>query len=225
MSVLYANAQSINNKINELRALVVEAKPDVVALTESWTNENVDNEILKMEGYDMIVRRDRTDTVGGRGGGILIYVKGVYAWDEEDTPDFTQCASVKIKTNGQNLRLSVVYRSPNSSGENDQKLYQWIREKEGDNVILGDFNFPGINWRTGSADSRGRKFFDACADTFLTQHVEGPTHRSGNTLDLVLSSNPSMIQDVSWLGRLGGSDHETLLVKVQIQTLKRGGLG
>ena len=37
MSVLYANAQSINNKINELRALVVEMKPDVVALTESWT--------------------------------------------------------------------------------------------------------------------------------------------------------------------------------------------
>ena len=37
MSVLYANAQSVNNKINELRAVVVEVKPDVVALTESWT--------------------------------------------------------------------------------------------------------------------------------------------------------------------------------------------
>ena len=225
MSVLYANVQSVNNKLNELRAVLVDVKPDVVALTESWTNEMVDNEVLKMEGYDLIVRRDRSDTVGGRGGGILIYVRGVYAWDEEDTPDFTQCASVKIKTNGQNLRLSVVYRSPNSSGENDQKLYQWIREKEGDNVILGDFNFPGIKWSAGSADSRGRPFLDACADAFLTQHVEGPTHLSGNTLDLVLSSNPSMIQDVSWLGRIGASDHETMLVKVQVHTVRRKGPG
>ena len=34
-----------------------------------------------------------------------------------------------------------------------------------------------------------------------------------------------MIQDVSWLGRIGASDHETMLVKVQVQTLKRGGPG
>ena len=200
-------------------------RPDVVAVTEAWTNESIGNDVLRLDGYDLIVRRDRNDTVGGRGGGILVYVRGVYAWEEEDVPDFNQCASVKMKTRGQNIRLSVVYRSPNSNGENDQKLCRWICELRGDNLIVGDFNYPGINWSAGSADARGRQFYEACADAFLTQHVEGATHLSGNTLDLVLSSNPSMIRDVRWMGRLGGSDHEMMLVDIQVHTLKRKGPG
>ena len=32
-------------------------------------------EILKLEGYEMVARDDRKDTCGGRGGGILVFVK------------------------------------------------------------------------------------------------------------------------------------------------------
>ena len=50
LRVMYANVQSLNNKVNELRALVAVESPDVVALTETWTNENVADEFLHVEG-------------------------------------------------------------------------------------------------------------------------------------------------------------------------------
>ena len=91
----------------------------------------------------------------------------------------------------------------------------------GENLIIGDFNFPGVRWESGCCDSRGRPFYDACSDAFLTQHVEGATHLSGNTLDLVLSSDPSLVRGVEMIGRIGASDHETLLVDVPLDALTR----
>ena len=90
-----------------------------------------------------------------------------------------------------------------------------------DDVILGDFNFPGIRWDTGCSDLRGRPFYEACSEVFLTQHVEGATHLSGNTLDLVLSSNPGIVQSVEMIGRIGSSDHETLMVQIRSDIVTR----
>ena len=221
LKVLYANVQSINNKINELRALLVKECPDVVALTETWTNSSIADECLWIDGYDMVVRKDRTDTTGGRGGGIVVYVKDLFTWQEEVETSFNQCALLKVKMRGRDLGLRIVYRSPNSTRDNDADLCQWIREVKGDDLVVGDFNFPGIDWDSGCADSRGRPFYEACSDAFLTQHVEEATHLSGNTLDLVLSANPGMVQDVEMIGRIGSSDHETLVVHLRSDVVSR----
>ena len=53
---MFANVQSLNNKIDELRSLLVRESPDVVALTETWTNDNIPNVYLHVEGYDMMVK-------------------------------------------------------------------------------------------------------------------------------------------------------------------------
>ena len=162
---MYANVQSVNNKINELRAIVVKEMPDVVALTDTWTNGSIDNGYLGIDGYEILVRSDRVDTVGGRGGGIMVYAKEIIALKEEDT-GFNQCVMVKVKRRSHDLGIGIVYRSPNSDIENDTKLCQWIRSMRGENVIIGDFNFPGVRWESGCCDSRGRLFYDACSDVF-----------------------------------------------------------
>ena len=77
-------------------------------------------------------------------------------------------------------------------------------------VIVGDFNYPGIRWATGGSDAKGRAFYDSIEDIHMTQHVDEPTHISGNLLDLVLSSNDDIIRDVRMEGRLGTSDHELI---------------
>ena len=225
LRVMYANVQSLNNKVNELRALVVLESPDVIALTETWTNDSVANEFLYIEGYDMVVRKDRMDTAGGRGGGIIVYVKDVFAWQEEVETSFNQCALVKVKRRARDLGLRIVYRSPNSTRDNDAELCQWIGEMRKEEVLLGDFNFPGIRWGPGCSDARGRPFYEACSEVFLTQHVEGPTHLSGNTLDLVLSSDPGMVRRVEMIGRIGSSDHETLMVHIQSDVVTRSAGG
>ena len=96
--------------------IVATRKPDVVALTETWTNDDIDNNFLMINGYEIIERKDRADTDRGRGGGILVYVdRKRCAWKMEVEGDFSQCACVKVKGASRDPEIVVVYRSPNST--------------------------------------------------------------------------------------------------------------
>ena len=144
--VAFANAQSIGNKMNEVRAVLSTLDPDIFAVTEAWTNCDIGDDLLNIRGYELAARRDRNDTERGRGGGILLYAKkNINLVVEEDKSDFNQCVTVMIKFLDKNVRLHVVYRSPNSSKSNDDALAKWVKEMHGQNVLIGDFNFPDID--------------------------------------------------------------------------------
>ena len=63
--VLYCNAHSVINKIDELKATVSDFLPDIVCLTETWTNSYHSDAFLKINGYEIICRSDRNDTKDG----------------------------------------------------------------------------------------------------------------------------------------------------------------
>ena len=195
-------------------------QPDVIAITETWTNCDISDGFLNIDGYELIERKDREDTDRGRGGGILVYVaKDKCAWKEAVGGCFEQCAFIKIRGRRCNLGIGVVYRSPNSSSNNDASLCEMIKEMRGKYVLVGDFNFPGIRWETGRCDAKSRAFFEVLEDNFLVQHVSEPTHKSGNLLDLVISTDEDMVEGVECEGRLGKSDHEMLMVTTRVKAL------
>ncbi|PFX27360.1 hypothetical protein AWC38_SpisGene7932 [Stylophora pistillata] len=68
---LLLNTRSIRNKINDLNALLLMDSFDIVALTETWLDNEFDDRDLHLEGYS-ILRRDRR---GRRGGGVLLATK------------------------------------------------------------------------------------------------------------------------------------------------------
>jgi hypothetical protein len=74
---MYSNAQSIVDKINELQCTTADLEPDVMLLTETWCNSDITNAYLSIKGYELQpdLRCDRTDSDGGRGGGLLVYVR------------------------------------------------------------------------------------------------------------------------------------------------------
>ena len=76
LKILYTNAQSVQNKVNELCGVASDLEPDIILLTETWCNTNISNSQLKVPGYDMIteLRQDRVDTQQGIGGGLLVYI-------------------------------------------------------------------------------------------------------------------------------------------------------
>ena len=216
MTAVYTNAQSILKKLDELRCYAAEKRPDVIMLTKTWTNSTIDDDFLKIHGYETIARSDREDTAGGRGGGIVVYArKEISCWKDEGTNGFNQSVSFRVKLDNEELSMHVVYRSPNSTRENDEALCSWLRDLSGKKIIFGDFNFPGIDWEAGRSDAKGRDFYNVCADTFLEQQVKEATHINGNRLDLVLTNITERIQEVRLDGRLGQSDHEILAVKVK----------
>ena len=219
LKVAFTNAQSINNKMDETRAVVALLNPDIFAVTGSWANEEIGNELLGIDGFELIVRMDQNDTSRGRGGGILVYVKKeIDAMAEEVGTEFNQCAAVKIKSRGGDTNIFVVYRSPNSSHDNDNDLSNWIKEMRGRTVVIGDFNFPDIDWAVGTAGTRGCDFFEATQEAFMEQHVDESTHRSGNVLDLILCNQENMVKEVKAEGRLGKSDHDILSFDLCIAT-------
>ena len=94
MKVIFMNAQSICNKIDELKVVVAENEPDILAICETWTNDNVGNAVLGIEDYVIAARKDRNDTAGGRGGGLLVYVrKDMYVWQVKEN---ASCSSTLL---------------------------------------------------------------------------------------------------------------------------------
>ena len=78
-------------------------------------------------------------------------------------------------------------------------------------LIVGDFNFSDIDWKNSTFTSKSAEFFECVQDNFLTQHIDFPTHRSGTTPDLVLSSNEELVTSVEDCGNIGASDHAMIM--------------
>jgi len=102
---------------------------------------------------------------------------------------------------GKNLLVGVCYRTPNNdivNFDSNRKLNDLIMEMGGRELLLlmGDFNYPVINWEDLSASSvSGQMFVDSLEDHFLVQHVKNNT-RNDSILDLVITSEPDMVDTV-----------------------------
>ena len=74
LKCIFANIRSIKSKIDELRQTAEITKADVILLTETWTNPDMQDAEISIEGYNILSRCDRQDTTSGRGGGIIAYI-------------------------------------------------------------------------------------------------------------------------------------------------------
>ena len=70
-TILYTNARSVLNKIEQLRTVVYDRNPAFVMICESFAREAY----LSIDGYELVVRQDGRDTMGGKCRGLLIYAK------------------------------------------------------------------------------------------------------------------------------------------------------
>ena len=171
------------NKINELRTVVFDLKPDLVLINEAWIHGDITKAYLSLDGYELISRKDREDTSLGRGGGLLIYkVNHLVASEIPCSTEFNQVTAVSVSSKPNPITINLVYRSPNSQSENNHKLDDFIKATGPSTITIGDMNYGGIDWVLGSANTEGRGFFDATQDVFLEQHVHFPT-QEGNIIE------------------------------------------
>ena len=90
---------------------------------------------------------------------------------------------------------------------------------------MGDFNFPGIDWVQEQGKGRAEEdFLVLFQDCFLTQFVDKPTRACSAVLDLLLSNDPNMVEEVEVGEHLGASDHNIvcarILLRVRVQDSK-----
>ena len=75
---------------------------------------------------------------------------------------------------------------------------------------MGDFNLGNIKWDTmQSTGVEDKKFLCLVQDNFLTQHVLEPT-RATRVLDIVLSSQKELVDNVNIKEPLGSSDQHKI---------------
>jgi hypothetical protein len=69
------------------------------------------------------------------------------------------CKILSGTVKGHSLTVSVCYKSPNADHKEVAELFTVIEKAAEDEVlIMGDFNFPGINWDTLDSGTNATKF-------------------------------------------------------------------
>ena len=117
----------------------------------------------------------RKDRMGRRGGGVLLYIKEtIPAYEVQLQEEAIWC---KLVTGHTTVTIGVVYRCPNITKQNNEKIHNAISEvSKGDCIIMGDVNHGNIKWDTlQSTGVEDQKFVCLIQDNFLTQHVLEPT--------------------------------------------------
>ena len=84
-------------KMEELCTEVQEIDPDIIAVSESWANDSIDDSELSVEGYTLF-RKDRVLDI--KGGGVLLYVKEAVLGRLSLINQFPEQVWCKTKCNG-----------------------------------------------------------------------------------------------------------------------------
>ena len=79
-------------------------------------------------------------------------------------------------------------------------------------VVLGNFNIHINN----IDDPNARIFLDTMTAPSLKQHVKGPTHKSGNCLDLIFTEEMSKTKAIRCSQSMFVSDHNSIQCKLNI---------
>ena len=204
------------NKLSELKSYQSLYDFDLIALTETWLVEDVSDCELSLPGMH-VLRHDRPS----RGGGVLIYYRqnficSVLCGSYLSCTDILWC---QLQLHGKDrLLIGVIYRPPNSSCERDYFILESIREalslRFSHVLIVGDFNSPSMFFNSASVDPFTSEMQEIICTHPLYNHTFQPTRfrfpSIPSLLDLILSNEELMIENVIYCPPLGKSDHALL---------------
>ena len=152
--------------------MVDDIKPHIIGISESWANNDITYAELGMEGYVMF----RKDRIGRRGGGVLLYIKDTipaYEVQLQEEVDCNEAIWCNLVTGYTTVTIGVVYRCPNITKKNNEKVHNAISEvSKGVCIIMGYFNHGNIQWYTlQSTGMEDQTFLGLVQDNCLTQHI------------------------------------------------------
>ena len=229
ISIMYTNADSLGNKLDELGERIRDIDPSIVAVNEvkhkgtAACEESFYN--LDMPQYNVLYNNIEQQT--GRGQ-MIMYKRGIAKQVYMNTA-FSEGLFIELKLkNKDRAIIALIYRSESEGEIMSQKLLELIEEitTKGYShiVLLGDFNYRTINWDTMSSSASGiqhkidMKFVNCIQDNYLVQHVDEPTRWRGadqpSLIDLVITNEEDMISNLEYHAPLGRSDHAVLTMQV-----------
>uniref|UniRef100_A0A803JAV9 Reverse transcriptase domain-containing protein n=1 Tax=Xenopus tropicalis TaxID=8364 RepID=A0A803JAV9_XENTR len=222
---MLANARSLSGKLGELQAIACIENYDLIGITETWWDDKCDW-AANLNGYTLF-RRDREIK---KGGGVCLYVKSdLKPCNKDITNENVESLWVEISVGlkvTKKMIIGVCYKPPRIDEGDEAQLLLQMEEasKLGQVVVMGDFNYPDIDWSNGVAKSeRASRFVNMLNDNFLFQAVQEPT-RNDSILDLVISNNAELISNICVGEHLGNSDHNMVSFEIMLQRQRYKGV-
>jgi hypothetical protein len=231
---LYTNADQFLNKWEDLLMMIGDGPPDIIVIMEinpKAQQTPISMARISIPNYSPYLNFDPDLPNLGSSGlhGIAVFIADKIVATETTIvgSDFREqlCLEISLKDED-SLLLGCIYRSPSGSlpeqKEGTRQLCMLFSLAAAMNpthlVIMGDFNFPDINWKNGLSTAglqhHTHDFIRTTQDCLLFQHVLVPTrYRPGtvpNLLDLIFSNEDGMVSNLSYLPGLGESDHQCL---------------
>lgn len=225
LRLLSFNANSVSGKLNNIQLLVATYKPDIIAICETRIGTNFDDNELLGNSYTLW-RKDRVQGAGG----VLIAIKNdidAKVLANQDGPG--ECVAIKLQIHDKIVANIVCFYRPPSEYELDNFIDMLeIFSQEANTIFVGDYNFPDIDWISSPNQPKvkdhshraalHRNALEQINAWNLKQLIHEPTHKFGNTLDLVMI-HKALLDDLvvkcDVLPPL--SDHNVLLVDLFIQ--------
>ena len=200
------NCRSVCNKPIEINDFITCKQLDILFVTETWLSGNEkDNTVLSelLPPNCSIVQQPRKD----RGGGVAaIYSKDLIlkTCPTKNFPSF-EYILLKVTSGSVTYHIITLYRPPPSK-KNHLTVADFFNDfsnlladalvLKGQLLILGDFNIPMNKCNSDTTD----QFSKLLTSFNLQQHISTPTHRHGNTIDLVITrSSENGIDNISVL--------------------------
>ena len=215
LRIMIINFQSIWGKKEFLQKTLYDHNIDIVIGSETHIDPSISNSEIIPKGYTAF-RNDRSDSWGG----VIIIVKETLSAVEEYKSKVSELITIKVETFQKPVIITSAYRKPDKNQNYMDNLVKDIKtiinnHKTNPHWIGGDMNLPDIDWSTNSITAHrypkaiNEAFLDMIGDTNTEQLVDFPT-RKQNTLELLLTNNPSFVTSIE--DTTGISDHDRIVI-------------
>ena len=119
-SLLLTNTMSLAPKIDEITICVTDLKPDIACFTETWFHNGINENCVKIPGYNLIYK----NRMYGTHGGVCTYIRNSISYknlDQFDNESF-EVLWVQIRPNRlprgvPSIVIGIVYHPPNADNK------------------------------------------------------------------------------------------------------------
>ena len=225
------------NKLNELKIAAKLYGAKILCVAESHFDANISDAEASIEGYKLF-RNDRIS--GKKCGGSCVYVHTSILSNNLESFNAPDTVGINLILNNNVIKLLSVYRSQNLSNLEQFQLLSQIENLKlspsEDLIVLGDFNFPNVNWDNLTANCNTntinnnliiqKRYLDMFSEKGLTPVLNNGTVTRRRVvdnvlqeshLDQVLITNSDFITNAETVSALGKSDHVGVLVNLKFQ--------
>lgn len=198
------------NKFDEIKILLFQHQFDVLVIGETWLYDKINNDELKIPGYQ-ILRKDRpAATKRNSGGGLICYIKEDWEVELITSPFQHPVESISftmMRNHMAHLTITGIYKPEAGSLAFRRMLDDYLDTSPPNTYILGDMN---VDVSSQSLNSRILKSLLLQHNfTQLIKTATRITETSQTLIDLIVTNSPDKQCD-SGVISTGIADHELI---------------